>query len=215
MRGKKWGRARLTRHLQRRHGADDSLLRHQARAAGGGRHGQVPHDEGVVHGRDAIRSAARRRSMTYDRANNRIVLQDTRVWVAGLSDEGGVGAWLAAMMKEFGQPDKAESRQARAVRGQGGLGPAAVRRRPAHVRREEEPLLLRPGRAAELSVPARQLDDVDVVEQAGRRSGRSRLRLPARRRRVLVDVPARAELSGSRRRAQYRGSGISTRRSTR
>jgi Family of unknown function (DUF5695) len=46
--------------------------------------------------------------MTYDRANNRIVTQDTRVWVAGLSDEGGVGAWLAAMMKAYGQPDKAE-----------------------------------------------------------------------------------------------------------
>ena len=46
--------------------------------------------------------------MTYDRANNRIVLQDTRVWVAGLSDEGGVGAWLAAIMKNFGQPKKEE-----------------------------------------------------------------------------------------------------------
>ncbi|HXT68188.1 MAG TPA: DUF5695 domain-containing protein [Vicinamibacterales bacterium] len=46
--------------------------------------------------------------MTYDRANNRIVTQDTRVWVAGLSDEGGVGAWLAAVMKAFGQPKKEE-----------------------------------------------------------------------------------------------------------
>jgi len=46
--------------------------------------------------------------MTYDRGNNRIVTQDTRVWVAGLSDEGGVGAWLAAIMKEFGQPKKEE-----------------------------------------------------------------------------------------------------------
>jgi hypothetical protein len=46
--------------------------------------------------------------MTYDRANDRIVLQDTRVWVAGLSDEGGTGAWLAAMMKIFGQPKKDE-----------------------------------------------------------------------------------------------------------
>ncbi len=46
--------------------------------------------------------------MTYDRANNKIVTQDTRVWVAGLSDEGGVGAWLAAVMKEFGQPKKEE-----------------------------------------------------------------------------------------------------------
>jgi Family of unknown function (DUF5695) len=46
--------------------------------------------------------------MNYDRANDRIVLQDTRAWIAGLSDEGGAGAWLAAMMKEFAQPDKAE-----------------------------------------------------------------------------------------------------------
>lgn len=46
--------------------------------------------------------------MNYDRAHDRIVLQDTRVWIAGLSDEGGAGAWLAAMMKEFAQPDKAE-----------------------------------------------------------------------------------------------------------
>ena len=46
--------------------------------------------------------------MTYDRANNRIVTQDTRVWVAGLSDEGGVGAWLAAVMKAYGQPKKEE-----------------------------------------------------------------------------------------------------------
>lgn len=46
--------------------------------------------------------------MNYDRAKNRIVLQDTRAWIAGLSDEGGAGAWLAAMMKEFVQPDKAE-----------------------------------------------------------------------------------------------------------
>lgn len=46
--------------------------------------------------------------MNYDRAKNRIVLQDTRAWIAGLSDEGGAGAWLAAMMKEFVQPDKTE-----------------------------------------------------------------------------------------------------------
>ena len=46
--------------------------------------------------------------MTYDRANNRIVTQDLRVWVAGLSDEGGVGAWLAAIMKAYGQPKKEE-----------------------------------------------------------------------------------------------------------
>ena len=46
--------------------------------------------------------------MTYDRELNQIVTQDSRVWVAGLSDEGGAGSWLAAMMKEFVEPDKAE-----------------------------------------------------------------------------------------------------------
>jgi hypothetical protein len=46
--------------------------------------------------------------MNYDRANNRIVMQDTRAWVAGLGDEGGTGGWLSALMKAYGQPDKAE-----------------------------------------------------------------------------------------------------------
>jgi hypothetical protein len=46
--------------------------------------------------------------MTYDRAHNRIVTQDARAWVAGLEDEGGAGSWLAAAMKEFGQPEKTE-----------------------------------------------------------------------------------------------------------
>ena len=47
-------------------------------------------------------------AMTYDRELNRIVMQDSRVWVAGLSDEAGAGSWLALVMKELGQPDKAE-----------------------------------------------------------------------------------------------------------
>ena len=46
--------------------------------------------------------------MTYDRARNRIVTQDARAWIAGLEDEGGAGSWLAAAMKEFGQPQKDE-----------------------------------------------------------------------------------------------------------
>ena len=46
--------------------------------------------------------------MSYDRDENRIVLQDSRVWIAGLGDEGGSGSWLAAIMKEFGRPEKEE-----------------------------------------------------------------------------------------------------------
>ncbi|KAF2655461.1 hypothetical protein K491DRAFT_778756 [Lophiostoma macrostomum CBS 122681] len=42
--------------------------------------------------------------MTYDSEVNAIVQQDSRVWIAGLSDEGGTGAYLAAAMKQFIQP---------------------------------------------------------------------------------------------------------------
>lgn len=46
--------------------------------------------------------------MSYDRETNKIVTQDSRVWIAGLGDEGGSGSWLAAAMKQFGQPRKDE-----------------------------------------------------------------------------------------------------------
>jgi hypothetical protein len=46
--------------------------------------------------------------MSYDREVNKIVTQDSRVWIAGLGDEGGSGSWLAAAMKQFGQPRKEE-----------------------------------------------------------------------------------------------------------
>jgi hypothetical protein len=46
--------------------------------------------------------------MSYDRARDRIVDQDARVWIAGLGDEGGSGSWLAAAMKVFGQPSRDE-----------------------------------------------------------------------------------------------------------
>src|SRR5215472_13919947 len=44
---------------------------------------------------------------TYDREENRIVTQDTRVWIAGLGDEGG-SAWLSEAMKLLGRPDPGE-----------------------------------------------------------------------------------------------------------
>ncbi|KAI0202965.1 hypothetical protein F4808DRAFT_48662 [Astrocystis sublimbata] len=43
--------------------------------------------------------------MTYDYEAGAIVAQDPRVWIAGLSDEGGTGAYLAAAMKQAIQPD--------------------------------------------------------------------------------------------------------------
>ena len=49
--------------------------------------------------------------MSYDRETNKIVSQDSRVWIAGLGDEGGSGSWLAGAMKEFGQPRLEEVRK--------------------------------------------------------------------------------------------------------
>ena len=46
--------------------------------------------------------------ISYDRQTDHQVLQDSRVWIAGLSDEAGAGSWLAAAMKEFGEPNKQE-----------------------------------------------------------------------------------------------------------
>ncbi|EEB89967.1 hypothetical protein MPER_11886, partial [Moniliophthora perniciosa FA553] len=46
--------------------------------------------------------------ISYDREVNSYVLNDPRVWISGLEDEGGAGAWLAALMKQFAQPNAAE-----------------------------------------------------------------------------------------------------------
>ncbi|KAI2627738.1 hypothetical protein GGR54DRAFT_652556 [Hypoxylon sp. NC1633] len=46
--------------------------------------------------------------MSYDYETQSIVTQDPRVWIAGLSDEGGVGAYLAATTKQAVQPNAEE-----------------------------------------------------------------------------------------------------------
>jgi hypothetical protein len=46
--------------------------------------------------------------ITYDYEEKREVTEDSRAWVAGLGDEGGGGAWLAAIMKQLVQPDPQE-----------------------------------------------------------------------------------------------------------
>lgn len=46
--------------------------------------------------------------ITYDYEKQQQVTQDARVWIAGLSDEGGAGSWLGALMKQLVQPDKDE-----------------------------------------------------------------------------------------------------------
>jgi hypothetical protein len=46
--------------------------------------------------------------ITYDRSVDALVLNEYRAWIPGLSDESGAGSWLAATMKQYGQPNAAE-----------------------------------------------------------------------------------------------------------
>jgi hypothetical protein len=46
--------------------------------------------------------------ISYDYEQKQQIIQDSRVWVAGLSDEAGAGSWLGAMMKQVVMPDKTE-----------------------------------------------------------------------------------------------------------
>lgn len=47
-------------------------------------------------------------AITYDYEKQQQVTQDPRAWIAGLSDEGGAGSWLGAMMKQIVSPLKSE-----------------------------------------------------------------------------------------------------------
>ena len=46
--------------------------------------------------------------ISYDYETKKQVSQDSRAWIAGLSDEGGAGGWLGAIMKQFILPNKEE-----------------------------------------------------------------------------------------------------------
>jgi len=46
--------------------------------------------------------------LSYDREANRIITQEPRVWIAGMSDEGGAGSWVAAIMKQLDHADREE-----------------------------------------------------------------------------------------------------------
>lgn len=46
--------------------------------------------------------------ISYDYEKKQMVEEESRVWIAGLSDEGGAGAWLAAFMKQILDPNSME-----------------------------------------------------------------------------------------------------------
>ncbi len=107
LRGRTWGRARVT--VKYADGTNQALSYYVTKPAA-----QVVSDLGTFlftkqwfdkPGDPFGRSPS---VMSYDRAKDAIVEQDARVWIAGLGDEGGSGSWLAAGMKLFGQPTKDE-----------------------------------------------------------------------------------------------------------
>ena len=46
--------------------------------------------------------------LSYDRETDSVVTQESRVWIAGMSDEGGAGSWVAAIMKQLDNPTRQE-----------------------------------------------------------------------------------------------------------
>ncbi len=106
LRGKSWGRARLL--VTYEDGLEQAIhyyvIKSQATAVADlGRF--LFTRQWFVDGRDPFKRSPS--IMTYDRDENRIVTQDSRVWIAGLGDEGG-SSWLSGAMKLLGQPDKAQ-----------------------------------------------------------------------------------------------------------
>lgn len=105
LQGKTWGRARVT--VTYKDGTRQTVSyfvikpEHQAVADMGDFlfHQQWFHDPSdPFHRSPSV--------ISYDNQAHKQVTQESRVWIAGLSDEAGAGSWLAAAMKEYGQPNK-------------------------------------------------------------------------------------------------------------
>ncbi len=107
LRGKKWGRARVT--IIYKNGTEQTIHTYVIKPAADavddmGRflmNEQWFEDPDDPFGRGPG-------VISYDRAAGSQVLQDSRVWIAGLGDEGGSGSFVAAAMKQFGRPDREE-----------------------------------------------------------------------------------------------------------
>lgn len=107
VRGKDWGRARLTVTYAdgTRQVVSYAVIKPAAQAVGDlGRF--LTTKAWFTDEKDPFGRAPS--AISYDREADRQVVQDSRVWIAGLGDEGGSGNWVALAMKEFGQPDEEE-----------------------------------------------------------------------------------------------------------
>jgi hypothetical protein len=107
VRGKNWGRVRLT--IQYADSLSQTIqyfVTKPAQAAVADLGHFLTTKQWFVNPTDSFHRSPS--AMSYDRELDKIVDQDSRVWIAGLGDEGGSGSWIAAFMKELGQPDKQE-----------------------------------------------------------------------------------------------------------
>ena len=75
-------------------------------------------------------------------------------WIAGLQDEGGAGSWVAAAMKEFGQPNKEEVEKFQQFVDGVLWGGIQYTNGPTQIRRAQEPVLLRPERHHRITTSA-------------------------------------------------------------
>nr|MDQ2687190.1 DUF5695 domain-containing protein [Armatimonadota bacterium] len=107
LRGKTWGRVRLT--VTYDDGLTQSIsydvIKPEAQAVADMGHFLMTKQWFVDPSDPFHRSPS---VISYDRDKNKQVTQESRVWIAGLGDEGGSGSFVAAAMKEFGQPKKDE-----------------------------------------------------------------------------------------------------------
>ncbi len=107
LRGKQWGRARLV--ITYDDGTTQSIgyrtIKPEAETvADMGRF--LFHQQWYTDTADPFHRAPS--VISYDDEAGKQILQESRVWIAGLSDEAGAGSWIAASMKEFGMPDREE-----------------------------------------------------------------------------------------------------------
>jgi hypothetical protein len=107
LRGKIWGRVRLTVTYDdgRKQSISYYVIKPAAKAVSDLGHFLTTRQWFVDANDPFHRSPS---VMSFDREADKLVTQDSRVWIAGLGDEGGSGSWLAAAMKEFGQPNQEE-----------------------------------------------------------------------------------------------------------
>lgn len=107
IRGKKWGRARLT--IQYQDGLKQTIhykiIKPESETIADfgnflttKQWFEVPKD--TFHRSPSV--------ISYDYETKQQVTQDSRAWVAGLSDEGGAGSWLGATMKQLVLPQPEE-----------------------------------------------------------------------------------------------------------